>query len=258
MFTFIDNVANFRPAPSSKEVLKSQMICYVTGVFAEKLKSAGFVSYNDENLSWYRVINSKILQTVYFYSMFKFPFQVAIGYGMHPLFVPAPIPEKLYISISNIDNGEINWWFRKEFSGPKVFYPGTAINCLNTPEHGAELLDSDLFPMFEEHTTEDSVYTHWRLKYLKTHKTTEYFVDQAINQRDQSIYEDLISFWYWRYVRVCDKNQKTSQDLRFIEIMEHRLDAMRTKNEDEYIAILEERKKKYAKRLETKLKIKVF
>ena len=61
-------------------------------IYEDKLISAGFVSYNNEGLSWYKVLNGCILQSVYLYSLFpRAPFLMAEGYGCHPLFIPAPI-----------------------------------------------------------------------------------------------------------------------------------------------------------------------
>ena len=39
-------------------------------IYEDKLISAGFVSYNNEGLSWYKVLNGCILQSVYLYSLF--------------------------------------------------------------------------------------------------------------------------------------------------------------------------------------------
>ena len=47
-------------------------------IYEDKLISAGFVSYNNEGLSWYKVLNGCILQSVYLYSLFP---QGAIPYG---------------------------------------------------------------------------------------------------------------------------------------------------------------------------------
>ena len=78
---------------------KEHMQRCARGIYAEKLKKAGFISYNGDDLSWYRVINNEILNTVYLFSslnMFSItPLRMEVGYGMHPLFIPAPIPQKI-------------------------------------------------------------------------------------------------------------------------------------------------------------------
>ena len=38
---------------------KEHMQRCARGIYAEKLKKAGFISYNSDDLSWYRVINNE-------------------------------------------------------------------------------------------------------------------------------------------------------------------------------------------------------
>ena len=57
--------AQVRAAGKPKEHLQR---CIRTLKYPEVLRDAGFVSYNGEDLSWYKVLNHEVLQTVYLYS----------------------------------------------------------------------------------------------------------------------------------------------------------------------------------------------
>src|SRR5699024_1773033 len=113
------------------------------GIYAEKLRNAGFVSYKGEDLSWYKVVNSEIVQTVYLFSSWGMtPLLIQIGYGVHPLFIPAPIPQKIIFNESS--NDEV---MQKVFDKEKhrIYDSETCVMCCNTKEMGAELLDRMYF-----------------------------------------------------------------------------------------------------------------
>ena len=78
---------------------KEHMQRCARGIYAEKLKKAGFISYNGDDLSWYRVINNEILNTVYLFSslnMFSItPLRMEVGYG--PIIYSGTNPTKNYI-----------------------------------------------------------------------------------------------------------------------------------------------------------------
>ena len=38
------------------------------GIYAEKLRNAGFVSYKGEDLSWYKVVGKDVIHSVYIFS----------------------------------------------------------------------------------------------------------------------------------------------------------------------------------------------
>ena len=60
---------------------------------ADLLRAHGFVSYKNEDLSWYRIFNGEVLQAVYFYSTNpSVPLMLRFSFGCHPLFLEPPIP----------------------------------------------------------------------------------------------------------------------------------------------------------------------
>lgn len=245
------------PPPAPCEVLKSQMIYYTTGIFANKLEDAGFKCYGGENLSWYRVVNGELLQSVYFFSPYNFPLLVEIGYGMHPLYLAAPIPQKKYIPYGNINDSEIMWWLRDGNLGGKRIYEGTKINCLATPEMGAELLTDRLFPIFEENQTVDAAYEYFKTLYLglSPYWTEESFMDQVIHRGDTDMYDWCLQRFRNSYDLVSGYKVRTKKDEQMLKRIKPKIDALETGSRDACIEALEMQKKKFIKKLETKLGI---
>ncbi len=245
------------PPAAPREVLKAQMVCYTTGVFAPKLEAAGFRSYRGENLSWYRLVNGELLQTVYFYSPFNFPMLVELGYGMHPLYLPAPMPQKIHIS--SYFNSEIMWWLRGGTLGGKRLYKDTCINCLATPEMGAELLTERIFPIFEENQTIDAAYEYFKNLYLGMPPgwTSESFMDQVIYRGDADMYDWCLQHFRGWYDLISGYKFKTKEDEQRLKRFKPKIDALETGNRDACIEALEMQKKKFIKKLERELGIRV-
>lgn len=241
-----------------RAALKEKMVQYATGIFSEKMTKFGFLSYNSENLSWYRVVNHQVLQTVYFFTEFRFPFLVSIGYGVHPLYIPAPLPQKFYIPPSAVQDTEVMWWLREAVAGKHVLYENTSINCLDTPDHGAEWLDKAIFPVFQELKTERLVYEYWLSIYSHSKpKVSQAFLDQVIYQGDDLQYSWCAQIYRTRYDNMSAHTYKDRRTLELLAKLKPQLEALEMGKRDEYLAVLEERKKKFVKKLESKLGIEV-
>lgn len=246
-----------------REFLKSQMMLYANGIFAEKLKAMGMVSYNDEGLSWYRVVNGTVLQSVYFNSHFLAPFLVDIYYGIHPLYIPAPIPYPFYQSASSVRESEVAHLLRYPHRVSRVIYEGTSINCFNTSNRGAEVLDEIVFPLFQWLQNEKDVYTYWNTVYsgirgkMQTPGISFCYLDQVLYQNDVSQYEKCLQKYWDTYTRYLTYPDKARDVIKFISSMGPRLEAMRSGDRKSYLAILEERKRKFIKTLRSKLGIEI-
>lgn len=239
--------------------LKAQMRRYVNGIFADALKSLGFVSYKDESLSWYRVRNEEILQTVYFFSTQRIPFIVEIAYGIHPLYIPAPIPQKVYIHGGDVEESDIMWQLLEVWSGPKVIYEGTGINCQATPKRGLEILENRVFPLFETLQTEDTLYNHTKnfCAYDRSLCITETFFDQVIYRGDTTEYKRCLDDTRPRCENLKEIQHVWPSIKKRVERYQARIDAIEKGERDAYVAHLEDQKRKFIKAMERKLGIKV-
>lgn len=243
----------------SFNALKPQIERYVADIFAESLEKQGFVSYNGDQLSWYRVVNHEILQSVYFFSVWRFPFLVNIAYGIHPLYICAPIPQKVYIPRSAFSDTEVAWELREALRGPKVLYEGSSINCLATPKRGLENLENIVYPKFEALQTGTDVYRYYKELYesLGEYASSEWYLDQVIYEGDTTQYPFCLHrFGDWRNI-LEELRFRTQKQQKILERLQARLEAIESGNTAPYIAFLEKQKKAFTKKLETKLGIQV-
>lgn len=237
---------------------KTHLQQWARAVFSEKLKKAGFISYQNEDLSWYKVINGEVLLTVYLHTFSPVnPLVPAIGYGMHPLFIESPLPQK--VSVRGWVDNEV--MARIYFNTPKIqFDESTYVLCPNTPLRGAEKLDEVLFPLFSSvHTIRDA-YLVYKSRYLEYAQTTPKsydwrvrdilltndFIDMAIYLDDKEMYpiclhslEEKIG---WK------KEEKRTQA---------QIQAIKFGNRNAYLEELDSRRLKLSRKLEDKLDIKI-
>lgn len=242
-------ILSFPKAPIDKKV---HMQRWVRTCFPEKLKKEGFISYQDEDLSWYKVINGEVLLTVYLYTDAPIPPMFPlIGYGMHPLFIPAPVPQKVVLR-GWADNEVMT---RVYFDFPMVqFDRETYVLCTDSPERGAEKLDEVVFPLFSKiHTIEDA-YLHYKDKYLQEYRRrpsvvlTRDFMDMAIYLDDIEMYEICLnSLKHIKKVSPKDEPKRTDAQIAAIEGGQR----------EAYLQVLEMRKKRFVRTLENKLGLTV-
>ncbi len=253
------------PRITSKKEKKEQMQKYARRFFAEKLRAHGFVSYQNEDLSWYRVVNGEVLQSVFLFTAFRMdPLLPFIGFGVTPLFIEAPLPQDVYIQ-GGLGNDEL-----------------MTIVCMDPPRHqvaediwvqstwsdecGAEKLDEEVFPVLDRIHTISDVYDFHKSRYLKmairnqeaglgdTVQVSQYFVDMAIFLNDKEMYPycqkriEQMMEWvprgkYW-----------TKRDA---ERTQQRYHAVVNGEREAYLRELENRKVRYVKELDKKLGIRI-
>jgi len=243
---------------------KKHLQRYAKSVFSEKLRQRGFVSYKNEDLSWYKVVNGEILMTVYIFTAWPIiPIIPYIGFGIHPLFVEAPIPQK--VSIRGISNDEVMTTVTLG-SPVKVFDENTLVQCPISKGHGAEKLENEIFPIFDSIGSIEDIYRFYKNRYFSykqywNERGMEYdinvsgaFIDMAIYLGDTQMYplcqrkielmnqRDLSSYWTKRDM---ERNQ-----LRYYAIA----DGQRTM----YLEKLEKRKEMNLRTIERKLGIRIM
>lgn len=227
--------------------------------FFDKLSSAGFTSYKDEGLSWYKVVNGELLHSVYLFNQSPYlPMMPVLGYGCHPLFISAPIPQKVTIR-GWVDVPVMR---RLYFDCPKVqFDENTFVLCTESPERGAEILDRDLFPLFSKVQTIEDAYLLFREHtkglariYRETWPDGNYSgsvatldeMDMAIYLNDTEmlqIYANDIENWY--KLRPSERKR-----------IDGMCNAIFCNQRDDYLMCLDDRKNKFLKTLRQKLKLR--
>lgn len=240
--------------------LKRQMIIYATEIFSQKLRDFGLESYNGENLCWYRVLDHSIVQSVCFVSTFKMPFLVDVVYGLHPFYVPVPIPRKHYIPPHKLEFDETTILLRKVQVGLKKCFPGTTINCLLTPERGAEWLDIEVFPLFRKYQTEEAVYEYWKNVYFGSSEApdcTHTFMDMVIYQNDVPLFSACYEQWKEDFDNLLSypKMPRTLQPA--FDSLKAKFEVFQTGNREPYLPLLEKKREKFVREIRAKLGIAV-
>ena len=229
-------------------IKKKYMQCYAQATMADKLKAQGFTSYNDENLSWYKIVNNEILQTVFIYSRWHyFPLLVTLVYGVHPLFIMPPLPHKVV---------ELGWAGDRETESlvrytdlRKVFSDEISVQCPATEGCGAELLDTVVFPVFAQTNTIEDAYTFFKNRYLTSDwawVVTSDFIDMAIWMNDKDMYphcnDTIMRLQNVSIGRYWLKSDAKRNQLQYEAIVEGK--------RDEYLKVLEKRKTQILRKLD--------
>lgn len=275
-----------------KQFCKAELQQYVGGVFYNKLSEDGFVSYNDEGLSWYRLRNKDVIQTVFFHvehcSSLLLP--PKIGYGTHSLFTPAPIPfpiryhfgntydeydREITETISALGRYESNDNFANT-------YPGTIVMCSPRDKQGLEKYEECVLPLFERCKTLDDCYayhknnvkervrelqkfkpegTPQRYDWLISDAVSVSFIDEALYLEDQDIYPLIIEAMAYKMSSYAERLEKCAvkvlsqwyvTQLRLTEAQQNAL----LKGEiQSWKSHLEERKRKFSQVLHRKLNL---
>lgn len=130
------------------QLVKEHMQCFVRAVYADILREHGFISYGGEDLSWYRVSNNEVMHAIYFYTTrLDLPIFMEIGYGMHPLYMEAPLPVKPYVSMLPVLCSDVAQEGRLGFPNG-VYASDTLVNC-NYDNYGRSHL-YDILNLFEQ------------------------------------------------------------------------------------------------------------
>lgn len=238
---------------------KEHLQRWARDAFSEKLKKEGFICYQNEDLSWYKIVNGEVLLTVYLYTFSPVvPLVPAIGYGMQPLFIEAPLPQKVLVR-GWIDNEVMSTIY---FNVPKSqFDPNTYVLCPKTPLHGAEKLDEVLFPQFSSVRTIRNAYEFYKSRYLEDAQTTPKsydwrirdviltndFIDMAIYLDDQEMYS----------ICLCNLEDKIGWK-KEAKRTQMQLRAIKYGDRNAYLDYLNSRKVRFSRNLEKKLDIQIL
>ena len=246
---------------------KGQLQHCARKIYAQRLRQAGFKSYHQEDLNWYRVINGQVLQSIYLFSTINaIPLIMSVGYGHHPLFIPAPMPQK--IVFGDFGEDERMRWIRKLNASYSTF-DGTLVMCQDTERHGAETLDEDVFPIFNIAVTEVELYKLHReicieeiKKYRKNGKLellqiigSEWLADEAIYFDDKEV-QELIIGQLIRRKKGMEEGEMLST-LKRQEWYQARINAIQSGDRKTFMTMLEARKRRFIKDLDRKLGIQV-
>lgn len=230
--------------------------------FAEKLTAAGFVSYNQEFLSWYKVVNQEVLLTVYLYnSVSGLPAIPELGYGYHPLYITAPVPQSFSVRGYGWDDVLMNIVSFDRPAG-KLFDAHTLVDHPATPEGGAEKLNEIVFPVFDQiHCAEDAYRLHTELFLNRLKEYQCKFPGQEYNGRISCLdyIDELIYYGDPEMLQIFARDTTVRGGLfgKNLHRVHAQYSAIFEGKREEYLEILEKRRQKNIKNLRKKLNLTI-
>lgn len=245
--------------PVFKNQSEAHMSAWAKRFFYDKLTAQGFVSYQDKGLSWYKVIDNSIIQTVYLFSNSYLMLMPVLGYGCHPLFITAPLPHKVRESVSTAGNVQSSILL---FPTPKVMYADCPVMYTKSPEGGAELLDEIVFPHFTKLRTEADAYRFHR-EQIRTHMdrflSTRSWADFNGMVACRDFMDELIYMEDWEMLKYVDRDLSPSfcRNEKERKRVDEQRAAIRDGKRDDFLIMLQKRKKRFVNRLEKNVGIHV-
>lgn len=233
------------PVPKPLMTPKEELQIWAERYCADKLKSKGFISYNNENLSWYKVINNELLMSVYLFLPFGTdPLVASIAYGMHPLCLDAPVPQT---PVARGWPHSVVFWELRGIS-LQSFKETPRLMVPRMPLCGAELLDREVFSIFDQVNSLEDAYQYFkkyflegRARRLNGENTHEFpsleFVEFVVYMGDEEMYPFCLEF----LKRIT------------LEKREPLIAAIQGGQREAYLAMLEDRRKKLVRKLNRKL-----
>ena len=181
---------------------------YMREVMAARLMEEGFSSYKGEDIHWYRLIDNKVVQAIYFVtrhatldSLFEF------RYGCHPLFIP-PVFQKSPYLFADFGYEQMNDIVPEQVPGSTALgfhtlqlvglgtspyrVPDILIQCPRDKNRGQDVLEL-IFPVLNFTKTPYACYEmhkNRRMQIIENNSTgmmSPYFVDEVLFWNDNDL-----------------------------------------------------------------------
>lgn len=245
---------------SDREWRKLQVLKAAQLFYPGPLTEEGFVCYNGENLSWYRLVNNEVLQCVYLYTASASIMVLDMGFSVLPLYLKPPLPLKWNTGTPNYPS----WIQMMEARRLKIY--DVRVISREIPvsyiydDGGISILREHIFPIFDKTTTEEDVYRFH--KGIVTNRDYNFiaptdinFAKEVLYWGDENLYEEALSdakhilyvadILPFRYLKAQRKEA------------EQIINAIENNEREAYLELLEKQRQKVIKDLKKKLGIEV-
>ena len=246
---------------------------YVQAVFSERMQEAGFISPDGKGICWYRIQNTDIINTIFFFTVWNIiPVHVEIGYGIHPFFAQSfyagnayvpdrPIDFERFFEQVLLENCPINAMMYTPFSPEaQVYAPGRYGKGIYTFDH-------IILPKMDKIKTISDCYLMHKQEYLsftqydiptRFNPISSTFIDEAIYVDDVEVYPYCKTSLEKSINALNSLHERYPQKRIYQEELNHcelQRQALFDNNRDEYLKTLELWKKKNIQMLRKKFGI---
>lgn len=156
---------------SKRQLLNLHASSYVRATMADRLKQEGFVSMNNDDLHWFRVINGEVVHTVIFYTQYTaMPIDLNIGFGCFPLFVKPLFPPNVYIYGLTRNHDVLSPGFPiSKMHNRYTYSKDILVGCPADELSGADILDK-VVEIFKTTRDAESCYAYHKSRYITVHQ----------------------------------------------------------------------------------------
>lgn len=175
---------------------------YVQQTHAKRLREEGFVSLDENDFRWVRVVNGEIFNSVCFFTRYtSIPVWLQIGFGMHPFFAEPYIPKHPYVSNLLQTEDIFSQQFLDNMGGHSFsvenYSPDIQINCLTPESRETQTFDRIIFSRLNQVKTIEECYSLYKQYYLnltfypieqRFNFISTAFIDEAIYVDDREVY----------------------------------------------------------------------
>lgn len=233
--------------------IKAELRIYSERCYAKPLAEAGFVSYRNDLLNWYKVYNGIICHFHILVAHSRLPMFMQVWW-LHPTYVPA----NLNLPVSWANYQEINELFANPvYFRSNTIEPGCGINIPRLPQLGAERLYEDFFPRLEQlqtreilykHRREDIIFRCKRPKVILSDITIPDIADEAFVMGDTEMFAPCMEHLEALLTPAHQNYMEKNPFRRSPELLQAQLNALKGIEVEKYRELMKERKKTFMKR----------
>ena len=262
---------------------------YVRAVFEDRLREEGFVNLDERYLTWYRIVDECVINSIFFTSRWNvLPVNLTIHYGIHPLFAAPHVQRTVCMADEPLDNER---FMRQSIVEDHPVYgmhyapysPDAQIYAPEIAGRGVYTFNGLLLPkMNSVHTVEDCYrlhkqyymdqdleYTDEMKAYIRTvlRRSDEEqrfclisptFVEEAIYTNDTSLFPVMKKILDERIAKETAAHQGAVQEREQRERLNRYIrlrNILSGGNREEYLSVLDSRRKENLAKLRSRLAI---
>lgn len=274
-------------AGRNTQLVNSHTKRYIQAVFEKSLRAAGFVNLDERYLTWYRIVDACVVNSVFFTSRWnELPVVLTIRYGIHPLFASPHVQRRVYMPDEPLDNERFmrqsiveahpvyGMHYAPYAPDVLVYAPGIsgrglyAFNDLVLPKMNSVHTVEDCYRLHKQYYLDqkeeysDEMKMHIRTVLRRSDEEQRFclisptFVEEAIYTNDTSMFPVMMKILDERIANVIASCQGAAPD----RIQQERLsiyvllrNILSDGRREAYLPVLELRRKKNLKKLQSKL-----
>ena len=230
----------------------------VRALFADRLRQEGFVSYKNQDVAWYRLVNQEVLQTIYFYTIDSFiPVFMNIGVGCHPLYVEPKFTAS--VRYSKDRNNEVRFQEKLFVDFPlKSYSSDILVMCPAEEQKRMAIFENILKELEPIHSAWEAYQAH-KAMYSKRRtfrSISTDFINEMIFYQDVEMYEKTLPD-----IEFLLKESQELSDMRSYaergKILEIQIQAIRSGNYDEVLAMIQQKRERVVRALKRNFGIEV-